>query len=198
MSCCVKGLIKVYEELEEAEQMGLILNCKKKKSKYMIVSALESRRKLEDLHIGNKIFEGVSNFKYFGNVIDNENKIISCVMERIQAGNKAYYANLHLFKSKLISRNLKKQIYQTLVQPVVTYGGETWTPTLTDENALRIFERKILRKIYGPVLENGEIRIRYNEELNELIKGEDIGRFIKAQKLQWLGHVERMNETPMP
>jgi hypothetical protein len=40
-----------------------------------------------------------------------------------------------------------------------------WTLTLTDENALRIFERKISRKIYGPVLENGEFRICYNEEL---------------------------------
>jgi hypothetical protein len=49
---------------------------------------------------------------------------------------------------------------------VVIYGGETWTLTSTDENALRIFERKI----YGPVLENGDVRIRYNEELNELIK----------------------------
>jgi hypothetical protein len=69
---------------------------------------------------------------------------------------------------------------------------------MTDENALRIFERKILRKIYGPVLQNGEFRIRYNEELNELIKGEDIVIFIKAQRLQWLGHVERMNEMAMP
>jgi hypothetical protein len=80
----------------------------------------------------------------------------------------------------------------------VTYGGETWTLTLTDENAHGIFERRILRNIYGPVLENGEFRIHYNEELNELIKGEDIVRFIKAQRLQWFGHVERMNETAMP
>jgi hypothetical protein len=71
---------------------------------------------------------------------------------------------------------------------VITYGGETWPLISTDENALRIFERKI----YGPGLENGEFRIHYNEELNELIKGEDIVRFIKAQRLQWLGHVERM------
>jgi hypothetical protein len=77
----------------------------------MIVSALEFRRKLEDLHIGNKSFEEVSNFKYLGNVIDNENKFSSCVMERIQTRNKAYYGNYHLFKSKLISR---KKIYQTL------------------------------------------------------------------------------------
>jgi hypothetical protein len=55
----------------------------------------------------------------------------------------------------------------------VTYGGETWTLISTDENALRIFERKI----NGAVLENGEFRIRCNEELNEPIKGEDIVRF---------------------
>jgi hypothetical protein len=64
---------------------------------------------LKDLHIGNKIFEGVSKFKYLGNVTDNENKISSRVMERIQAGNKAYYANLHPRKSKLISRNYKNR-----------------------------------------------------------------------------------------
>jgi hypothetical protein len=60
----------------------------------MIVSAFESRRKLEDRYIGNKIFEGVSNLNTWGDVIDNENKISSCVMERIQAGNKAYIDKL--------------------------------------------------------------------------------------------------------
>jgi hypothetical protein len=80
----------------------------------------------------------------------------------------------------------------------VTYGGETWTLTSTDENALRIFDRKILRNIHGPVLENGEYRICISEELNEPIKGEDIIRFIKSQRLQWVGHVERMNEMAMP
>jgi hypothetical protein len=48
----------------------------------------------------------------------------------------------------------------------VIYGRETWILTLTDENALTMFERKILRKIYGPVLENREFRIHYNEDLN--------------------------------
>jgi hypothetical protein len=69
------------------------------------MSASESRRKPKDLHTGNTIFGGVSNFKYLGNVIDNENKISSCVMERIQAGNKACYANLHILKSRIIARN---------------------------------------------------------------------------------------------
>jgi hypothetical protein len=101
---------------------------------------------LEDLNVGNKFFEVASNFKYLGNVVDNENKISTCVMERLQAANKAYYADLHPLKSKLISRNSEKHIYQTLIRPLVTYGGETWTRTSTDENALRIFKRNILRK----------------------------------------------------
>jgi len=67
-----------------------------------------------------------------------------------------------------------------------------------EENALRRFERKVLRKIYGPVLDKGVWRIRYNNELCKLTGGEDIVRFIKAQRIQWLGHVERMDETSMP
>jgi hypothetical protein len=56
-----------------------------------------------------------------------------------------------------------------------------------------IFERKILRKIFGPTKEaNGLWRIKTNEELDKLIKQKNIIRFIKSQRLKWLGHVERM------
>jgi hypothetical protein len=56
-----------------------------------------------------------------------------------------------------------------------------------------IFERKILRKIFGPTKEiNGVWRIQTNEELDKLIKQKNIIRFIKSQRLKWLGHVERM------
>jgi hypothetical protein len=51
----------------------------------------------------------------------------------------------------------------------------------TEENILRIFERKIICKIYGPVMENNSWRIRYNEEISKLLNGEDIVRFIKSQ-----------------
>jgi hypothetical protein len=61
-----------------------------------------------------------------------------------------------------------------------------------------IFEREMLRKIYGPVQEGDTWRIRYNEELNRLIKGKDIVKFIKARRIRWLGHVKRMEVGAMP
>jgi hypothetical protein len=79
----------------------------------------------------------------------------------------------------------------------VTYGAEIWTLTTAEENVLRRFERKVLRKIYGPVVHTGVWGIRYNNELCELMEGENIVRVIKAQRIQWLGHVERMAETAM-
>ena len=61
------------------------------------------------------------------------------------------------------------------------------------------FERKILRKIFGPLKNNdGSYRIRYNEELEELIHHEHVVRYIKSQPLKWAGHVVRMGEDRLP
>ena len=78
------------------------------------------------------------------------------------------------------------------------YGSETWTLTNSDDNLLRISERKILRKIYGPIQEGYSWRIRNNEELDRTINGEDIMKFIKAQRIRWLEHVKRMEVGAMP
>ena len=86
----------------------------------------------------------------------------------------------------------------TLVRPVVTYGSETWTLTVGDERLLGAFERRILRRVYGPINENGDWRIRYNQEIDALIDGKTIVRFIKAQRIRWLGHVERMAASEIP
>ena len=109
-----------------------------------------------------------------------------------------YYANLQMLRSQIISRRFKLQIYKTLIRPVVTYGAETWRLTAAEENALRRIEGKVLGKIYGPVVDKGVWRIRYNNELCKIMGGEDMARFIEAQRIQWLGHVERMDETAMP
>jgi len=59
-------------------------------------------------------------------------------------------------------------------------------------------ERKIFRRIYGPKYEDGEWKSRTNRELEELRKGENIVKWIKGQRISWLGHLERMEEDRMP
>jgi hypothetical protein len=70
--------------------------------------------------------------------------------------------------------------------------------TSEEMNALRIFERKIARKIYGPINEGESWRIRTNKEMEDILEGADIVKFIKSLRLRWCGHIERMNNERMP
>jgi hypothetical protein len=88
--------------------------------------------------------------------------------------------------------------YKTIIRPVVTYRAETWTMTKKEEQAVLIFERKIFRRIYCIKYEGGEWKSRTNRELEELSKGENIVKWIKGQRISWLGHLERMEEDRMP
>jgi hypothetical protein len=81
---------------------------------------------------------------------------------------------------------------------VVTYGSVSWTLTVEEEKILAIFERKILRKIYGPVEENELWRVRRNDELETISKGENILGFIKCQRKRWLGNIERLQDSAVP
>jgi hypothetical protein len=66
-------------------------------------------------------------------------------------------------------------VCKTIIRPVVTYGSETWMTNTKHEKKLKIFERKILRSIYGPVQDtNNERRVRTNQETEALIKEENI------------------------
>jgi len=68
--------------------------------------------------------------------------------------------------------------------------------TVTEQNCLLVFERRVLRKIYGPTLDNdGTWRIKTNEDLEILIKKKNIVRFIKSQRLRWAAHVTGMDTT---
>jgi len=81
----------------------------------------------------------------------------------------------------------------------MTYGCEAWTLTRRYEQQLRISERRILRRIFGPVQnEDGSWRIRMNYELNELIENPDVVRFIKSTRIAWLGHMMQMDDKRTP
>jgi hypothetical protein len=85
-------------------------------------------------------------------MVNTDNSIEEEIKERIAAGNRAYHVHKKLLISKLISRNVKLQLYNTLIRPTVTYASETWVLKENMINKLMIFERKIMRKIFGPTI----------------------------------------------
>jgi hypothetical protein len=75
----------------------------------------------------------------------------------------------------------------------VPYPSETWVLKENEINKLMTFQREIMRKIYGPTRAgDGYWRIKTNQEINDILKGQNIMGFIKKQRLNWLGHVERV------
>lgn len=148
------------------------------------------------MEIRNYKFEKVLNFKYLGTIVDDKNEKSVEINQRIQAGHKAYFKYKMYMKSKRISKNTKMKIYKAAIRPVATYAAETMCLTSRDEEKLRIFERKIIRKIHGPKkIGEDEYRRLMNCEIKEILKGEDIVKIIKAQRIRWYGHISRREES---
>ena len=120
---------------------------------------------------GEGQFKQVNSFKYFGAMVNTDNCMENEIKERIAAGNRAYHVHKKLFTSKLISRNVKLQLYNTLIRPAVTYASETWVLTENMINKLMICERKTMRKILGTARsDDGYWRIKTNQEINDIPK----------------------------
>ena len=77
----------------------------------------------------------------------------------------------------------------------MTYAPETWVLKEAIIYKLLVFERKILRRIFGPTKENQIWKVKTIEELDKLLKHKNIINHIKAQRLRWFGHIQRMSDT---
>ena len=86
----------------------------------------------------------------------------------------------------MLFKNLKIEIYRTIILPFVLYGCETLSLTLREERRLRVFENRVLRRIFGPKKDDvtGELRELHKEELNDLY----------SRRMRWAMHVARMGE----
>ncbi|XP_066902912.1 uncharacterized protein [Halyomorpha halys] len=126
------------------------------------------------------------NFKYLESVITYDSRMKEEVIARLSRGNNK-------LSSLRLSKKAKLMIHETNLRPTVTYGSEFWVLTNKSRRKLNVLERKILRKIFGPIRDN-ELR----KFQSSVYWKPDLVSFVSKIRLRWLGHVERMSEKKMP
>ena len=103
----------------------------------------------QNMKIDNSSIEIVEEFKYLRTTLTNQNSIQKEIKSRLKSGNACYYSVQNILSSSLLSKNLKIKIYRTIIFPVVLYECETWSLTLREERRLRVFQNRVLRRIFG-------------------------------------------------
>jgi hypothetical protein len=151
-----------------SKEIGIEVNAEK--TKYMVMSRNQNAGQNHNIKRDNKSFERVEQFKYLVTTLTNRNAIQEKIKSRLKSRNACYHSVQDLLSSSLLSKNIKIKIYRTIILPVVLYGCETWSLTMREEHRLRVFENRVLRRIFGPKRDEvtEEWRRLHNEELNDL------------------------------
>jgi len=92
----------------------------------------------------------VEQFIYLGTFLINQSSVQEEITIRLKSGNACYHLVQNLLSSSLLSKNKKIKIYRTIILPVVLYKYETRSLTLREKHRLRVFENRMLRRIFGP------------------------------------------------
>jgi hypothetical protein len=115
----------------------------------MIMSRHRNSEQNQNTRTANASFENVATFKYLGTTLKSHNDIHDEIKSILNSGIVCYYSVQNLLSSCLISKKLKIKIYKTVILPIGLYGCETWSFTLREEQRLRVFENRVLRRIFG-------------------------------------------------
>ena len=129
-----------------------------------------------------------------GRNLKNQNYIQEEIKSRLKSGNACYHSVKNLLSSSLLSKNLKFKMNRTIILPVVLYEYETWLLTLREECRLRVFENRVLSRVFEPKREKvkREWKKLHNELLNDLYSAANIVQVIKSRRMRWAWHVAHM------
>jgi hypothetical protein len=144
--------------------------------------------------IASRCFKNVAQIRYLGTTVINQNLIQEEIKKRLNSGNACYHSVQELLLFRLLSEIVKIRIYKTIILPVVLYWYETSSLILREKHRMRVFENRVLRKIFGPKRSGvrGGIRKLHKEGLHNLHSSTSIIRMINSRRMRWAGHVVRM------
>jgi hypothetical protein len=127
----------------------------------------------------------VAQFKYLAMTARNQNLIHVEIKSRIIFGDSCCHSVQNHWSIDLLSTNVKIKIYKTIILPVVLYGCETWSLILKEEHRLKVFENRVLRRIFGPKRDEiiGSYRKLHAEDLHYLYSSSNINRVIIKDKM---------------
>jgi len=158
------------------------------KTKNMVMSRDQNAGRSHSIQTDDSSFERVEEFKYLGTALRNQNSIQEEIKSRLKSENACYHSVHNLLSSSLLFKNLKIKICRTIIL-LVLYVCETWSLTLREERRLRVFENRVLRRIFG--LKRDEVtrewRKLHNEEPNDRYSSPNIVRVIKSRRMRWAG-----------
>jgi hypothetical protein len=128
----------------------------------VLIQSKERRYPEWEISIRNVNLEVANNFAYLGTHFTSNNEELEEIQSRIHVANRTYFSILPLIKSHGIGCRVQVTLYKTLIRSILMYDSEVWTLSQGAANKIDLFERKILRKIFGPTQSKGVWRIRYN------------------------------------
>jgi len=136
----------------------------------MVMSRDKNAGRSHIIKIDNSSLGSVEKSRYLGKALKNKNSIQEEIKSRLKSVTTCYHSVRNLLSSNLLSKNLKTNIYSTIILRVVLYGCEAWSLTLREEPRLKMFENRVLRRIFGPkrcgvTRKWGKL---HNEELNDM------------------------------
>jgi hypothetical protein len=126
------------------KKAGLEVN--PEETKRMLISRVQNIVQKHIMKIANRFFEDLAKLRYLGT---DQNCIHEGIKIRQNSGSACYDSVQSLLSSGLLSRNVEVEIYKTIILPVVLYGCETWVSHINGKHGLRVFETRVLRRIFG-------------------------------------------------
>jgi hypothetical protein len=142
----------------------------------MLVSHYRKAGQKHSIKIPSKFAEDVAEFNHLGTTLTDQNCMHEEIKNILNSENACYHSVQSLLSSRLLFRNVKFKIHETIILPGVLYGCGTWSMALREEHRLRVFENRVLRRIFGPKRDEvtGEWRKLHSWELHNLYSSPNI------------------------